>query len=113
MGGLGDPAHTGGARCHLGDRVKAGTPVMTSLRREWSLLEKQEIEMSELNDVSLSDLELDVVSGGLKIQLGGLGFDIGEKGIMLGIYLNGVGGVAIFGSGSACGVLKGVGGGCI
>lgn len=69
--------------------------------------------MSELNDVSLSELELDMVSGGLKIQLGGLGFDIGEKGILLGVYINGVGGAAIFARGSACGVLKGVGGGCI
>ena len=69
--------------------------------------------MSELNDVSLSELELDMVSGGLKIQLGGLGFDIAEKGILLGVYINGVGGAAIFERGSACGVLKGVGGGCI
>ncbi|MET3846005.1 hypothetical protein [Bradyrhizobium sp. OAE829] len=67
--------------------------------------------MSELNDGSLSALELDVVSGGLKLQLGGLGIDIGENGVALGIYINGVGGVAI--GRYACGVLKGVGGGCI
>jgi hypothetical protein len=82
------------------------------LRRDGLFSEKQEIEMSELNDVSLSELELDVVSGGLKFQFGGLGIDIGEKGIALGVYITGVGGVAI-GSGGVCGVLKGVGGGCI
>ena len=63
--------------------------------------------------ISLSELELDAASGGLQIQLGALGFDIGEKHIVFGIYLNGIGGVAIFGSGSACGTLKGVGTGCI
>ena len=69
--------------------------------------------MSEINDVSLSELELDVVAGGLQIQLGALGFDINDKGIVFGIYINGVGGVAVFGRGTACGVLKGVGSGCI
>ena len=68
--------------------------------------------MSELNDVSLSELELDVVSGGLKLQFGRLGIDIGETGIAFGVYITGVGGVAI-GSGGFCGVLKGVGSGCI
>ena len=59
----------------------------------------------------MSELELDVVSGRLKLQLGGLGIDIGEHGVALGMYINGVGGIAI--GRYACGVLKGVGAGCI
>ncbi len=67
--------------------------------------------MSEPND--LSEPELDAVTGGLHLQLGGLGIDIGEKslGILFGMTVKGVGGFAITSNG-ACAALKGVGGVC-
>ena len=111
---IGDPVHTANRRCHPGNRVATATPATPWLKEGNGLfLQKQELSMSTLNDVCLSDLELDMVSGGVKIQLGGLGFDIGESHIAFGIYINGVGGVAIINNGSACGTLKGVGGGCV
>jgi hypothetical protein len=55
-------------RCHLGDRVKLQLLRLLCGRREWPLLEKQEIEMNDKHEITtthvLSTDELDLVAGG-------------------------------------------------
>jgi hypothetical protein len=62
---------------------------------------------------ALSPNEIESVTGGAVVSFGPLNFFLGDPAFAFGISITGVGGAGITNRGGACGVLKGVGGGCV